>query len=87
MAVRPTIWVRYYGRAHLGKIRGALKTVEVAASRTGPLLMGAAHDLFGSYNDILIVFASLTVPMVILTLFVTPPKETALVQAELLQKG
>ena len=87
MAVRPTIWVRYYGRAHLGKIRGTLKTVEVAASSTGPLLMGAAHDLFGSYNDILIVFASLTVPMVILTLFVTPPKETALVQAELLQKG
>ena len=87
MAVRPTIWVRYYGRAHLGKIRGTLKTVEVAASSTGPLLMGAAHDLFGSYNDILIVFASLTVPMVIVTLFVTPPKETALVQAELLQKG
>lgn len=75
MAVRSTIWVRYYGRAHLGKIRGTLTTVEVAASSTGPLLMGAAHDLFGSYNDILTVFASITAPMILVTLFATPPRE------------
>jgi MFS family permease len=75
MSVRSTLWVRYYGRAHLGKIRGTLTTVEVAASSTGPLLMGTAHDLFGSYNDILTVFAALTVPMIIVTLFATPPRE------------
>jgi MFS family permease len=74
MNVRSTIWVRYYGRAHLGKIRGTLTTVEVAASSTGPLLMGAAHDLFGSYNGILTIFAAITAPMVIVTLFATPPK-------------
>ena len=52
MAVSSTLWVRYYGRAHLGKIRGTLVTVEVAASSAGPLLLGVAHDLFGSYNGI-----------------------------------
>lgn len=77
MAVRSTLWVRYYGRTHLGKIRGTLATVEVAASSTGPLLMGLAHDLFGSYNDILTLFAAITAPMVIVTLFATPPKSTA----------
>jgi len=74
MAVRSTLWVRYYGRAHLGKIRGTLTTVEVAASSTGPLLMGATHDLFGSYNNILTVFAAITAPMILVTLFATPPK-------------
>ncbi|NKB68990.1 MAG: MFS transporter [Candidatus Latescibacteria bacterium] len=76
MSVRSTLWVRYYGRRHLGKIRGTLTTVEVAASSTGPLLMGAAHDLVGSYNDILTVFAAITVPMILVTLFATPPKQT-----------
>lgn len=75
MSVRSTLWVRYYGRAHLGKIRGTLTTIEVAASSTGPLLMGAAHDLFGSYNGILFIFASITAPMVIVTLFATPPRD------------
>ena len=81
MAVRSTLWLRYYGRAHLGKIRGTLTTVEVAASSTGPLLMGLAHDFFGSYNGILTVFASITAPMVLVTLFATPPKEKSPVEA------
>ena len=85
-AVRSTLWVRYYGRAHLGKIRGTLTTVEVAASSMGPLFMGATHDLLGSYNDILIVFASITAPMILIGLFATPPKEDALVQAEMLSE-
>lgn len=75
MTVRSTIWVRYYGRAHLGRIRGTLATVEVAASSTGPFLMGAAHDLFGSYHGILLVFTAITAPMVVATLFATPPRD------------
>ena len=82
MTVRSTIWVRYYGRAHLGRIRGTLTTVEVAASSTGPLLMGAAHDLFGSYNGILLVFAAITAPMVVATLFATPPKDKQIEESE-----
>ncbi len=73
MAVRSTIWVRYYGRPHLGKIQGTLTTVEVAASSLGPLIMGATHDLWGSYNDILTAFALLTAPMILITLFATSP--------------
>ena len=87
MAVRSTIWVRYYGRAHLGKIRGTLTTFEVAASSTGPVLMGASHDLFGSYNDILTVFVVLTATMILVTLFATPPKEDTSEPAHRLRMG
>ena len=82
MTVRSTIWVRYYGRTHLGKIRGTLTTVEVAASSTGPLMMGAAHDLFGSYNGILTIFFAVTAPMILITLFATPPKEDEMSEAD-----
>jgi len=78
MTVRSTIWVRYYGRKHLGKIRGTLTTIEVAASSTGPLMMGAVHDLFGSFHGILLGFTCVTAPMVIVTLFATPPDESRL---------
>jgi len=72
-AVGATLWVRYYGRTHLGKIRGSLATVGVAASSTGPFLMGAGHDYFGGYHEVLWVFAALTIPMVFVGLFATPP--------------
>jgi MFS family permease len=72
-AVSWTIWVRYYGRAHLGKIRGSLMTVGVAASSLGPFLMGSAYDLFGGYREILWAFAGLFAPMVGLALLATPP--------------
>lgn len=74
MSVRSTIWVRYYGRTHLGKIRGTLTTVEVAASSAGPLLMGAAHDIFGVYTGILEVFALSVAPMALVGLLATPPR-------------
>lgn len=73
-AVGATIWVRYYGRTHLGKIRGSLATVGVAASSTGPFLMGTGHDYFGGYHEVLWGFAALTVPMIFVGLFATPPK-------------
>ncbi|MFC1526505.1 MFS transporter, partial [Candidatus Latescibacterota bacterium] len=75
MAVRATLWVRYYGRAHLGKIRGSLAMIEVAASSTGPFLMGTAHDYFGSYAEVLWVFVLVTAPMVGFALLATSPQD------------
>ena len=74
MAVRATLWVRYYGRPHLGKIRGSLVTIEVAASSTGPFLMGAAHDIFGGYHEVFWLFAAISVPMIGLALLATRPE-------------
>ena len=73
MAVSETIWVRYYGRAHLGKIRGSVSTIGVAASGVGPFLLGVGHDVFGSYSPVLWACASLCVPLSLLGLWATAP--------------
>jgi MFS family permease len=76
MAVGSTVWVRYYGRTHLGKIRGSLTTVGVAASSFGPFLMGAAYDLTGGYSGILTVFLFVYLPLAVAALFATPPRSS-----------
>ena len=74
MAVSETIWVRYYGRAHLGRIRGLVSTIGVAASGLGPFIMGVGHDLFGSFAQVLWCCAGLCVPLAVLGLWATPPR-------------
>ena len=81
-AVMATIWVRYYGRQHLGKIRGSMTTVGVAASSAGPFVMGIAHDLFGSYNEVLWLFVALTAPMVLIAIAATAPRKIPVVGAD-----
>ncbi len=68
------IWRRYYGRAHLGKIRGSLTTLMVASSSVGPFLVGLAHELLGGYDAILLVFMLVQVPLVVAALIVRPPE-------------
>ncbi|MEX0702963.1 MAG: MFS transporter [Planctomycetales bacterium] len=68
------LWARYFGRLHLGKIRGVLMTVTVAASSLGPLLIGVARDAFGNHELVLILFALLPVPLMLLACGATPPE-------------
>ena len=72
-AVNATLWVRYYGRRNLGKIRGGLMTVGVAASSAGPFVMGASHDIFGGYHEVFWAFLVITVPMAGVGLLATRP--------------
>jgi MFS transporter, OFA family, oxalate/formate antiporter len=67
------LWARYFGRLHIGKIRGTLVTINVGTSSVGPLLFGQARDLFGSYDLILYTFAALPLPLVLLSFLATPP--------------
>lgn len=71
-AVHP-LWARYYGRQHLGAIRGTLMTFNVAASSLGPLFVGVARDLTGNFDAPIAVFAVLPVPLALLCLAVKPP--------------
>ena len=79
-AVAATIWVRYYGRTHLGKIRGGLTTVGVAASSTGPFIMGAGRDVFGGFGEVFWVFVAMTGPMVVAALWATKPESITISQ-------
>lgn len=44
----------YFGRKHLGSIRGASMTTMVIGSAFGPLPFGVAYDWFGGYAEIMI---------------------------------
>ena len=76
-AVNNTVWVRYYGRVHLGRIRGSVAMAMVAGSSAGPFIMGATYDLFGSYQVSLNLFIALLIPLGIATLWATPPPKNA----------
>ncbi len=74
-AVNNTVWVRYYGRAHLGRIRGSVAMASVAGSSAGPFIMGATYDLFGSYQASLTLFLAMLVPLAIATLWAAAPSK------------
>ena len=46
-------WPNYFGRHHLGKIRGAAMTAMVIGSALGPLPFGIAFDLWQRYTEIM----------------------------------
>lgn len=47
------VWPSYFGREHLGSIKGTAMTVMVIGSALGPLPFGFAYDLFGGYDEII----------------------------------
>lgn len=68
------LWARYFGRRHLGKIRGMLMTVNVACSSLGPLFAGVTRDWQGDFTLALIVFAIAPLPIAACSFLVAPPK-------------
>ena len=75
------LWARYFGRRHLGKIRGVLATMNVASSSLGPLVAGVTHDVTGEFGLSLLTFAVIPIPVAILSLWAKPPMRELNVQA------
>lgn len=71
--VSQPLWARYFGRTHIGKIRGALMTFNVACSSLGPLIAGVTRDWQGNFSLALFVFVVLPLPIALLSLTVRPP--------------
>jgi MFS family permease len=76
------LWARYFGRRHLGKIRGVLATMNVASSSLGPLVAGVTHDVTGDFGVSLFAFAIIPLPIALMSLWATPPKRGAEETAE-----
>jgi MFS family permease len=70
--VASTAWARYFGRAHLGKIRGTMITAAVAGSSLGPLAMGISIDTWGGFAPALWLFAALAMLCGIAGIWATP---------------
>lgn len=71
------LWARYFGRRHLGKIRGMLMTINVACSSLGPLIAGVTRDWQGDFTLALVIFAVAPLPIAACSFLVTPPKRQA----------
>jgi cyanate permease len=68
------LWPRFFGRKHLGSIQGTAQTIGVVGASIGPLPLGAAFDLFGSYAGALLILAMLPVACAVAVLFMHPPR-------------
>ena len=50
MVAADVAWPRYFGRKHLGSIRGVGSAVGVVGAALGPIPFGLSYDYLGSYN-------------------------------------
>lgn len=85
-AVQP-LWARYFGRLHLGKIRGLLTTLCIALSSLGPLIAGTVRDFSGNFDLAMWIFVAIPLPLAILSWFAAPPEVASPPQSPQLASG
>jgi MFS family permease len=71
--VSGVVWPYYYGRRSLGSIRGVTMMVSVISSALGPLPFGVAFDVFGGYQEILLLSLLFPAIGVMAAFFATKP--------------
>lgn len=76
--ISSVVWAKYFGRGHLGSITGLASTIMVAASALGPMPMGVARDLFGSYQGALMILSVIPLALCLLSLTMRPPEKSQL---------
>ena len=73
-----TLLPRYFGREHLGKLRGSILTAQVAGSSLGPFITGLIYDLTGSFQISLWIFVAILVPSTLVSLLAAQPARPAI---------
>ncbi|SET67301.1 Sugar phosphate permease [Natronincola peptidivorans] len=68
------LWPNYFGRKHLGSIRGIAMTAMVVGSALGPLPFGFAYDILGGYKEILLLMMIFPILAAIASIVSPPPK-------------
>jgi len=69
-----SIWPDYFGRKHLGSIRGVTQFSNMAAAAAGPLPLAIAFDATDSYNTGLVIFAIVPLLCGAAAIFAIKPK-------------
>jgi hypothetical protein len=67
-------YVRYYGLAHIGSIRGVATAISLASTAFGPMALSLGFDLTGSFTRPALALALIPVLVVGVALFVRPPQ-------------
>ena len=67
------IWASYFGRRHLGAVRGVAMPFTIIFFAGGPIFAGGYYDLIGTYDGALFTFAGLWVVGALLILLARQP--------------
>lgn len=68
-------WPNYFGRKHLGTIRGAATVFMVIGSALGPLPFGVSYDLTGEYNVAIAGMVVFTLVALSFSFFIHKPRK------------
>jgi hypothetical protein len=71
--VEAAAFLRYYGRGHIGTIRGIASSIGLASTALGPLYFAVGHNLTGSYAAASFLAVLLPVLVALAAIFVKPP--------------
>lgn len=71
--INAVVFQAYYGRRHLGSIRGITMVVNVGASAFGPFPLGLARDLLGAYDPGLWLVGALPLVVALMLRWVKAP--------------
>jgi hypothetical protein len=66
-------YVRYYGTAHIGSIRGVATAINLASTAVGPIALSLGVDISGSFTGPAVAFSILPLFVAVLAIFVRPP--------------
>jgi MFS transporter, OFA family, oxalate/formate antiporter len=69
-------WADYYGRQHIGAIRGMTLPVQIGGQAIGPVAAGAVFDLTGGYHGAFVFFAGAVTLASLLVLAAVPPRSS-----------
>ena len=73
--VDATVWANYFGRKHLGSIRGFTMIGTLGGTAFGAYPLGVSYDWFGSYGPALNVFIILPVSLAVIALLTGRPRK------------
>jgi cyanate permease len=72
--INAVIWPNYYGRRHLGSIRGVATSGIAFFAALGPLPFGLLFDLTKAYSLAILIFLALPLSSAVAALLAYPPK-------------
>ena len=70
-------WADYYGRQHLGSIRGLTLPAQIGGQAIGPVVAGFMFDATGDYRAPFIIFGAAVSLGALLVLSATPPRRAS----------
>lgn len=73
-AVKSSVFAHYFGRKHIGAIKGFASTMSVAGTAAGPLVVALGFEAFGGYAPVLMVCALLPLSVAVLAPWLRPQR-------------